>query len=219
MNESFSELAALASEAETNHPYFTNLLPPIFTSQGSWKKERVLPEDLKGYGNFDYVKEMGPLTWQPFSAPALELPRAQVDGTIEELFRLNDLTRNRKHALVIFHLGDGCEQCVAQLDSFEKKYQEFTNLNLEIISVNLNPAENIKGKNPRYVHLADPKASAFKEWGVFDDFDNKVGGLHGTFLVVAGKIVWRDISSTPFNDVEFLLKEAKRLSSTVNEIN
>ena len=45
---------------------------------------------------------------------------------------------------------------------------------------------------------------------MFDDFENQP--LHGTFLIDRdGLVRWQDISYEPFSEVDFLLKEAKRL--------
>jgi len=54
------------------------------------------------------------------------------------------------------------------------------------------------------------KLEIFKAFRAHDDFESQP--LHGTFLIDAkGKIRWQDVSYEPFMDVEFLLKESKRL--------
>jgi len=56
--------------------------------------------------------------------------------------------------------------------------------------------------------LSDSKVSP--PYRVYDDFE-KVP-LHGTFLVDAlGDVRWQDVSHEPFTEIDFLLKEAKRL--------
>ena len=60
--------------------------------------------------------------------------------------------------------------------------------------------------------LADPELATFRAYRVYDDFE-KVP-LHGTFLVDAlGDVRWQDVSHEPFTEIDFLLKEAKRLLS------
>ena len=50
----------------------------------------------------------------------------------------------------------------------------------------------------------------FKQYRAYDDFEKQP--LHGTFLIDrAGLVRWQDISYEPFEEVEFLLKESKRL--------
>jgi hypothetical protein len=50
----------------------------------------------------------------------------------------------------------------------------------------------------------------FQAFRCFDDFEGQP--LHGTIFVdAAGKIRWQDIGHEPFMDVDFALREAKRL--------
>ena len=58
--------------------------------------------------------------------------------------------------------------------------------------------------------LADPQLTAFKAWRCHDDFEDMP--LHGTFLVDAkGRVRWQDISYEPFTEIEWLLRESRRL--------
>jgi len=58
--------------------------------------------------------------------------------------------------------------------------------------------------------MSDANQTAFKDFRCWDDFEDQP--LHGTFLIDgSGRVRWQDISYEPFNDPEFLLKEAKRL--------
>ena len=58
--------------------------------------------------------------------------------------------------------------------------------------------------------VSDAELRIFKAYRVFDDFENQP--LHGTFLIDRdGLVRWQDISYEPFSEVDFLLKEAKRL--------
>ena len=50
----------------------------------------------------------------------------------------------------------------------------------------------------------------FKQYRAYDDFEKQP--LHGTFLIDrVGLVRWQDISYEPFEEVEFLLNESKRL--------
>jgi hypothetical protein len=50
----------------------------------------------------------------------------------------------------------------------------------------------------------------FKQYRAYDDFEQQP--LHGTFLIDRqGLVRWQDISYEPFTEVEFLLRESKRL--------
>ncbi len=58
--------------------------------------------------------------------------------------------------------------------------------------------------------VSDDAFVAFKQYHVFDDFENVP--LHGTFLIdELGRIRWHDIGAEPFMDVNFVLRESKRL--------
>ena len=58
--------------------------------------------------------------------------------------------------------------------------------------------------------LSNDNLDTFKAFRCYDDFERKA--LHGTFLIDAeGRIRWQDIGFDPFQDVDFLLKEAQRL--------
>ncbi|MDB4610063.1 peroxiredoxin family protein, partial [Verrucomicrobia bacterium] len=58
--------------------------------------------------------------------------------------------------------------------------------------------------------VSDADLRIFKTYRAFDDFENQP--LHGTFLIDGdGLVRWQDISYEPFNNPDFLLKEAKRL--------
>nr|MCS5538856.1 peroxiredoxin family protein [Roseibacillus sp.] len=58
--------------------------------------------------------------------------------------------------------------------------------------------------------LADPGLEAFRNYHVFDDFEE--GPMHGTFLIgPKGRILWSDIGHEPFNHPGRLLEEARRL--------
>jgi hypothetical protein len=50
----------------------------------------------------------------------------------------------------------------------------------------------------------------FKAYRAFDDFEKQP--LHGTYLIDGeGRVRWHDISYEPFNNPDFVLKEAARL--------
>jgi peroxiredoxin len=59
--------------------------------------------------------------------------------------------------------------------------------------------------------VSDTSLKVFKKYKAYDDFEKKKP-LHGTFLIDrGGKIRWQDISFEPFTELQFLIKESKRL--------
>lgn len=59
--------------------------------------------------------------------------------------------------------------------------------------------------------------SVFKEYRAFDDFENTP--LHGAFLIDGnGFVLWQDIGYEPFTNVDFLLKESRRLLAATQSV-
>jgi len=122
--------------------------------------------------------------------------------------------------IVIFYLGAGCLHCVEQLETFAPKTQEFAEAGISLVGISTDEIKGLKnsledlkedGEFP-FPLVSDAKLNVFKDYRAFDDFENQP--LHGTFLIdETGLIRWHDISYEPFAEVDFLLKEAKRLLS------
>ena len=66
-----------------------------------------------------------------------------------------------------------------------------------------------RGRIP-YPLAADGDLDVFKSYQLYRDGMEEP--LHGTFLLDAdGKVRWRDSGDEPFMDMDFLLRESKRL--------
>ena len=119
--------------------------------------------------------------------------------------------------IVIFYLGYGCVHCNQQLQSFAKKTKDFADAGISLLAISTDSGADLKqahakSKDGRFPFplLSDVKHDVFRAYRAFDDFENKP--LHATFLIdAAGLIRWQDISFDPFQDADFLLKEARRL--------
>lgn len=167
------------------------------------------------------VDPLGPSTWQAPSAPSFELP--------DRLGQLHSLEEfSGKPVLLNFFLGVQCAFCLDQFDTFKPYYPSFSEAGIEVIAISIDSQETLRrilGENDEpdaayaerfpFPILADPKVEVFKKYGVFDDFEN--GPMHATVMIgPAGRILWRNIAHTPFQDPSALLQEAKRLL-TVHE--
>ena len=122
-----------------------------------------------------------------------------------------------------FFLGVTCPFCLSQIEAFRDFLPEFQKEGVEMISITtddtkmlsraLGPSKSSKMRvlSPfPFEVLADPELVTFKEYGVFDQFEN--GPMHGTFLISSeGSILWSDISHQPFKYPQSLLEEARRL--------
>ena len=121
---------------------------------------------------------------------------------------------------MIFYLGAGCLHCVEQLQKFAPRANDFQQAGVSIVGISTEDmaslttsVTNFSKDSPFPIPLAaDPERRIFKAYRAFDDFENIP--LHGTLLIDgAGLVRWQDISFEPFQDVDFVLSEAKRLLS------
>lgn len=194
-----------------------------------WRVAREIPDDI---GLRPTLDSIGPLRYTPPSAPDWSLPNGNGETVALKQFEGSPV-------VVIFYLGQGCLHCVEQLNSFAPKTQEFKDAGISLVAISADEIEDLKTsvdsfqmKDQSKVSLANnlesfldnsqgkggfpfPLASdadfeIFKAYRAFDDFENQP--LHGTFLIDSeGLVRWQDISYEPFNDPDFLLKEARRL--------
>ena len=127
-----------------------------------------------------------------------------------------------RNIVLVFYEGGGCIRCQDQLNNLASKIQEFAGIGVELVAIGIDTPEDLKAAQASYKDeggfafplLADAKLDVFRKYGCTTS-DNQP--LHGTFLIDAkGKVQWRNISNRPFNDPDYLLKEAKWLKSIVS---
>ena len=156
------------------------------------------------------------LTLSGFGVAALAQSASPAPG--EKTLSLTDY--RGKPVVVIFYLGAGCLHCVEQLQKFAPRANDFQQAGVSIVGVSTEDlaslttsVTNFSKDSPFPIPLAaDPERRIFKAYRAFDDFENIP--LHGTLLIDgAGLVRWQDISFEPFQDVDFVLNEAKRLLS------
>lgn len=185
-----------------------------------WRVARQLAHDV---GDRPSLDRIGPLRYSPSPAPDWSLPNAAGELVTLEQFK-------GRPVVVVFYLGHGCLHCAEQLTSFAPKTKEFTDAGISLVAISTDEINGLKqsldnfrskieltlledspipGPFP-FPLVSDAGLDIFKEYRAFDDFENQP--LHGTFLIDGdGLVRWQDISYEPFNDPDFLLKEAKRL--------
>ena len=194
-----------------------------------WRVSRQLSHDV---GERPSLDSIGPLRYTPSSAPDWSLPDAT--GELVGLQKYKG-----RPVVVIFYLGQSCLHCVEQLTNFAPKTKEFVDAGISLVAISTDEIKKLKrsvdsfqiedtvdipldkdlktflentetpGEFP-FPLLSDADLNIFKDYRAYDDFENQP--LHGTFLIDGdGLIRWQDISYEPFNEPEFLLKEAKRL--------
>jgi peroxiredoxin len=191
---------------------------PIFARLADFAKEQGLPEDwrlplakAKDVGDRPELDTLGPFRWHPSEAEPWSLP--DKDGLVHSLSEYRG-----KPVVVIFYLGFGCLHCVEQLKAFAPKAGEFEKQGIALVAISTESREALQMaiKNYNQEHsfafplVSDPEHNVFKAYRAFDDFEKQP--LHGTYLIDGeGRVRWHDISYEPFNNPDFVLKEAARL--------
>lgn len=204
----FEKLRKISAAIDRNAPVFRKLTPVALDLQfpADWTQPLEPRTDT---GVRPELASLGPYTWEP--QPAAPWSLSDHEGKTVSLAELRG-----KPVIVVFYLGAGCLHCVEQLHKFAPQSAEFARQGIEILGVStdstsdlLDAHQNYSGKFP-FRLLSNHDLSVFKAYRCHDDFEGKP--LHGTFLIGAdGRELWHDIGAEPFMDVEFLLKESKRL--------
>jgi peroxiredoxin/Tfp pilus assembly protein PilF len=209
--ESFEKLREASSQIDLTAPPFARLLP-IARSLGfpdDWKQPYLAPAD---FGDRPDVDTLGPIHWEPPSAPAFTLPDQKNLPVSLEKYR-------GKPLVLIFYLGYGCLHCTEQLNAIAEKIADFKAAGLPVLAISTDTVAELAESQDKYLSeggafpfplVADPEKASFKTYGAHDDFEKKA--LHGTFLLdPKGRILWSDIAADPFMDLDFLIKESHRL--------
>ena len=195
---------------------FTRVLP-IAKRLGeteNWRTNKSWRGEDFGDNKPEKLNHLGPLVYQPPSAPGFDL--LCEDGT-----RVSLESFSGKPVLLIFYLGHNCEHCVEQLNNITPLAEEFENSGIEIVAVGpeqlseLAKAHNLCSSGEEgfpFKLYSDLESGSFKDYRSYDDFEGMP--LHGVFLIdKSSKLRWMDVGPEPFQDIKFLLRESKRLLS------
>ncbi|MEJ6573011.1 MAG: redoxin domain-containing protein [Akkermansiaceae bacterium] len=205
----FKELRGISSKIEIDSPVFARLAP-IAKELGypqDWRQPHQAANDIATRPQLD---TLGPLHWTPPAAPSFSLP--------DQHKKPISLTEYRgKPLILVFYLGAGCLHCTEQLTAMADRYSEFKKAGLPILAISTDSVADLKKSQENYEKgdipfplVSDFKKKIFKEYTAHDDFENEP--LHGTFVIdKKGRVLWSDISADPFMDIDFLIKESKRL--------
>jgi peroxiredoxin len=208
--EAFGRLKLLSAHLDLTAPPFQRLAPIAaeFGEAPDWRVPVSVPADI---GARTELALLGPENWTPPAALGFSLPTA--DG---KTLALDDY--KGKPVVVLFYLGHGCLHCIEQLNEFAPKRAAFLEAGLEMLAISTDQAGELGKSHQAYSRegsfpfpiLADPSLASFKAYHAYDDFEDQA--LHGTFLIDAsGRVLWQDIGAEPFQDPDFLLREALRL--------
>ena len=209
--EQFKLLRKISSSIDLEHAVFQRLNPIAkkLNLPEDWRIQNKIPNDV---GERPSLDSLGPFRWTPSPAAQWSLTDGQGKN-----HSLNDYTG--RPLIVVFYLGKGCAHCIEQLSAFAPEVDSFKQAGIDLIAISTDNVGGLretfqlnKDKPFPFPLLSDTSLKVFKQYRVFDDFENQP--LHGTFLIDRGGLVrWQDISYEPFTKISFLLKESKRLLS------
>jgi len=206
--KSFESLKKISGSVQFGTPVFDRLgdIAESCSIEADWRHSIKPAKDL---GKRPDLDSLGPFRWQPSAAPAWTLKDSN-----DKSISLKDY--QGKPTVVIFYLGFGCLHCAEQLHKLAPMKAKFDEAGIEIVAISSDDREGLKRslndyeKGMPFPLLSDNKLEVFKQYRVFDDFED--APLHGLFLVDGeGKIRWSEISYEPFMDLDFFLKESQRL--------
>ncbi len=206
--ERFNELRSVASHADMDTPMLAKLAPVAEAAgaSGDWRTPTATADDLGDRPSLDLL---GPFRWQPYIAPSWSARTASSDLVSGEEY-------DGGPKILIFYLGFGCLHCIEQLHTFSPMLEDFRAAGIEVVAISTETVDELQLGIKNFDDkleiplLSDGEKEVFKSFRCWDDFENQP--LHGTFLIDAkGQVRWQDIGYQPFNEPEFLLKEAKRL--------
>ncbi|MBT7922935.1 MAG: redoxin domain-containing protein [Opitutae bacterium] len=215
-DKAFGQLRELGQAVDLSVPVFARLAPIAkrLSLPEDWRPKLKPNPDEPAEHLFPALGDLGPFRWKPAPASPWKLPDSA--GKHLSLADYQD-----RPVVVVFYLGFGCLHCVEQLQTLAPEVDAFRQAGLEIVAVSTESQPELakalasyeeEGDSIPFPLLADPELATFRAYRAYDDFE-KVP-LHGTFLVDAlGDVRWQDVSHEPFTEIDFLLKEAKRLLS------
>ncbi len=138
----------------------------------------------------------------------------------QQVSLFDEIDKADKGVVLVFVLGGSCAACDEQLGSLNKYKKQIEKLGYRIVAITTDSAESMQNtfegassKNRvQYQLLSDADFKVFKQYKSYDDFEALP--LHGTYVIQKDKqINFIDRGALPFKDIEWLLREIKRLDS------
>lgn len=165
-------------------------------------ERRYRPSDLNRFG---------PSNWQPFDAPNL-----RVTDSNGRTVRLSDY--RGKNVVLVFYLSDECVHCMEQLKKLDASSAAFDKENTAVLAVSsASPKqirESLKLGEIGFRLLSDKDHENARRFASYDDFEGIE--LHSTILIDAeGKVRWKRTGGDPFDKVDWLLGEVKRVNGAL----
>jgi peroxiredoxin/tetratricopeptide (TPR) repeat protein len=164
------------------------------------------PEEQRCYAA-ETLATVGPNTWQPYVAPAIEALSASRETVRLQQYR-------GKNVLLIFYLSEQCVHCVEQLRKIQEVEESFAERDTVVLAISADPPErNAAGDlaDLPFILLSDSadhsNAIRFRSYDEFEEIE-----LHSTnFIDRKGRLRWARTGGDPFMDMDFLLNEIDRV--------
>lgn len=171
------------------------------------KPHITTPAAERPYRPSDLAK-LGPSNWEPFPAP--ELVCRDSKG---KKVKLSDF--RGRNVLLVFYLSEACVHCVEQLVAISKRSADFGKEDAVVLAVSsATPEKNRESDklgNLGFTLLSDSNHENARRFASYDDFEDLE--LHSTILIDRqGKLRWKRTGGDPFTDMDFLLKELRRVN-------
>ncbi len=156
----FDQLRTLASTADLNTPLLARLnkVAQSFGLPNDWRSPEPARADI---GARPALDTLGPIHWQPYTAPSFELTRN--DGQ-----PLNSSSLQGKPTVLIFYLGSGCLHCVKQLQKFNEQREEFEKAGIQLLAISTEDLTQLQEGIRNYEKpisiplLADPSSRSLR---------------------------------------------------------
>ncbi|HBJ34315.1 MAG TPA: alkyl hydroperoxide reductase [Planctomycetaceae bacterium] len=204
----FETLRKVGGTADLATPLLTRI-KPVVEKAGAPEDWRITPEPAGDIGQRPELDSLGPAVWAPYTSPQWQVQTADDNKVTDDAYQ-------GKAKIIVFYLGFGCLHCVEQLKAINPQVAALKEAGIEVLAISTETLEELQkgiagyGSELPITIMADPEKQAFKAFRCWDDFESQP--LHGTFLIdTNGQVRWQDIGHEPFNKIDFLLEESKRL--------
>ena len=156
----------------------------------------------------EQLDALGPVDWRPFPAPELSV----VDSTGKTV-RLEDY--RGRNVLLVFYLNEECIHCVEQLVKINDRGSDWAAEKTVVLAVSSTKPEKNRASQKlgklAMTLLSDSDHASARRFTSYDDFEGIE--LHSTILIDAeGLVRWKRTGGDPFSDVDFLIRELKRIN-------
>ena len=156
----------------------------------------------------DALASLGPLNWEPYTAPKLSCLDVEKQEVTLEQYRGTNV-------ILIFYLNDECVHCMEQLRAINGRTADWGDLNTVVLGVSsVSPEKNKESSKLGKLSmrlLSDHDHENARRFASYDDFEELE--LHSTILIdTQGRVHWKRTGGKPFADVEFLLQSVKRMN-------